>query len=254
MDFSDLTPEQAKLAIIASTPRPADHPCPNCKQPILLNIDTYTRFLCCGAVGHNKCEKEDALQTKKVGSVSDDPACRYCGEDVRHNKGKKGWARLNKWVQRGEAWAQTMVGALYLEDQDTRKQDYVKAKHFLELAIEQENSVAMVNLATMYQEGWGMPVDHTKATELYERAALLGEAVALSRAGWNYYDGRGIKKDKQKSFFYTLIAANFGDEQAQHNVSCKYSLGEGVDKSLEKEKMWLHKAAAQGRVTSILID
>ena len=124
------------------------------KQPILLNIDTYTRFICCGAVGHNQCQQEHSLQSTEVGTVFRDPTCPYCGkQNDSKTSSEKGFAQLNEWVQKGKSWAQTMLGACYMEGNTPSGLCYIKAKHFLELAAEQDDAVGISNLATMYQEG-----------------------------------------------------------------------------------------------------
>ena len=154
MDYQDLPSELIELAMIASTPRPAGHLCYTCKQPILLNIDTYRRFICCGAVGHNQCQQEHSLQSTEVGTRFRDPTCVYCGkQNDSGTSSEKGFAQLNEWVQKGKSWAQTMLGACYIERNTPSGLCYIKAKHFLELAAEQDDGVGISNLATMYQEG-----------------------------------------------------------------------------------------------------
>ena len=76
-------------------------------------------------------------------------------------------------------------------------------------AAQKNSGVAVNNLATFYEEGIGIPVDHAKAVELYDKAANQGTSFAiynlLRYSFFKYYDWKSAPQsveDVQALFSY----------------------------------------------------
>ena len=70
------------------------------------------------------------------------------------------------------------------------------------IAAEQDNLMALNNLAILYLEGKGVEKDVTKATEIYARAAELGEPYAQYNLGMSYFMGQGVEKSYEKAAYW----------------------------------------------------
>ncbi len=75
--------------------------------------------------------------------------------------------------------------------------------------------VAKFNLATMYNNGDGVPVDKEQAFRLYSEVAAGGDADALFQIGKMYIDGDGVAQDPAKGFEQIGKAAQAGSSEAK---------------------------------------
>jgi TPR repeat protein len=183
--------------------------CPICLE-ILPKDDThFNRFTCCGNGIHIHCGK-DMMSMKMAGTC---PFCRAktpsCAED--HIK------YLRPWVKKKTAWAQNMMGQMYVQGTGV-KQSYELAKVLYELAAQQGNVLAMGNLGVMYYKGLGVEQSYERAVEYYAHAAHLGFAGAQKSLGVMYYTGNGVKRDLKKAREWWNKAASQGHEDAIKNL------------------------------------
>lgn len=70
---------------------------------------------------------------------------------------------------------------------------------------------ANLMLATIYENGMGVPVDQVQAVKQYEIAAQRGIAKAYSRVAQAYARGTGVPRDKDKALANARRAAQLGD-------------------------------------------
>tara|TARA_B100000686_G_C16573527_1_gene854223 strand:+ start:222 stop:902 length:681 start_codon:yes stop_codon:yes gene_type:complete len=104
-----------------------------------------------------------------------------------------------------------------------------------------KRSDAMFNLAIIYDNGFGVPVDKTRALYYYEAASGLSNKYAQYNLGWKYYNGESVNKDVMKAFDLYKAAADFGHPRAMYNLANMYYLGVGTVKDLKMAyKMFLH--------------
>ena len=94
-----------------------------------------------------------------------------------------------KRVNRGDAEAQFELARMYAQG-DGVKQDYTKAREYLEKAAALNHVGAISNLGEMYFNGYGVKQDYTKARELFEKAAALNYAGASYNLGYMYFTRR----------------------------------------------------------------
>ncbi len=97
--------------------------------------------------------------------------------------------------------------------------DYGTAVAQLDELSAQGDSSATTKLATLYQEGRGVPRDATRAAMLYEQAAARGDADAQYNLGNMYLLGEGVPQDDDWAFTYYREAAKQGHAMAQKNVA-----------------------------------
>ena len=88
---------------------------------------------------------------------------------------------------------------------------------------------AMYNIALIYDEGLGVPVDKKKADKWYFEPASRGDIAAQYNLATIYDYGQGVKEDDEEAVRWYRAAADQADEQAQFNLGFMYGIGEGVE-------------------------
>ncbi len=107
---------------------------------------------------------------------------------------------------------------------------------FKKVADDEKNikrSDAMFNLAVIYDNGFGVPVDKMRALFYYEAASDLSNKYAQYNLGWKYYNGESVNKDVLKAFDLYKSAADFGHPQAMFNLANMYYTGIGTVKDIK---------------------
>lgn len=148
-------------------------------------------------------------------------------------------------AEKGDASAQTNVGALYAAGQGVPRDDREAAKWF-HLAAAQGDTKAQTNLGALYAVGQGVPRDEQEAAKWFHMAAAQGNAKAQSYLGVLYSRGSGVKQDDQEAAKWFHMAAVQGDTQAQFSLGVMYDVGRGVAKNLVVACAWYTLAAGNG--------
>ena len=86
--------------------------------------------------------------------------------------------RLRRWVEKGKAWAQSLLGDKY-EDGVGVEQSYQQAAELYELAATQGDASAQYNLGLLYVQGQGVEQSNETARELWIKAAHQGHEDAI---------------------------------------------------------------------------
>ena len=155
------------------------------------------------------------------------------------------------------------------------------------LMAEQGDPEAQVELATCFEEGYGVKRSRRNAAKWYRKAAsqghvlaqfVLGEWYQLGCAPFKkneklavrwykkaaeqgdpdaqyglyscYVDSEGSCHDTKKALKWLEIAADNGQVDAQRGLACNYHLGELVEKDMRKAAQWYRKAAKHNDTTS----
>jgi TPR repeat protein len=116
-------------------------------------------------------------------------------------------------AKRGEAWAQTKLGRLYV----TTGGDEARLRQGLDLlrqAAEQNDAEAIYLLATMTASGAGVEQSNVGAFEQMRRAADLSFADAQFALGTMYFEGRGTAQDQAAALASFRRAAEGGNTEA----------------------------------------
>src|SRR6476620_6260260 len=89
------------------------------------------------------------------------------------------------------------------------------------------------------------PLAETEAAKWFRRAADQGDTVALIYLGVMYNEGRGVPQDYAEAAKWYKLAAEQGDALAQYNLGLSYARGEGVTPDPVTAHMWLNLASAR---------
>ncbi len=116
------------------------------------------------------------------------------------------------------------------------------------LIIKSNNNdpIAMNQLAVRYQSGIGVKKDVSEAIRLYHESATSGNSDALYNLGMCYMNGIGLEPNNKKAFDYLLKSAEKGHIIAQKMVGSCYFNGVGTEKSINKGLKWTYDAAQKG--------
>ena len=99
------------------------------------------------------------------------------------------------------------------------KVDYKKAIELYEKAVKLNNSCAMINLAHMYKQGYGMIFkNYKKSKKLYKMAIKLDNSMAMAHLACMYRYGEGVKRDFKKTIDYYIMAAGHNHTGAEKEL------------------------------------
>lgn len=120
-------------------------------------------------------------------------------------------------AMRGEAWAQTKLGKLYVTASgDPRRLE--QGVDLLRKAAEQNDAEAIYLLATMTAAGAGLEQSNVEAFEQMKRAADLGFTDAQFALGTMYFEGRGTTKNETAAVNWLQKAATGGKKEAMFSA------------------------------------
>jgi TPR repeat protein len=84
---------------------------------------------------------------------------------------------------------------------------------------------AIFNLAVLYDNGQGGPVDKARAADLYTRGANMGDSDAQGNLGVDYATGEGVAADKVQAYKWFSLAAHGAteaDRKAQASANLEH--------------------------------
>ncbi len=137
----------------------------------------------------------EVLRTVEVSEKTPtDTTARRAFEDMR--------ARAEK----GEAFAQQVIGVSYLLGTESTARDHVEARFWIRKAAEQGDRISQKFLGMMYEQGWGGSQDYAEALVWYRKAAEQGDANSQSSLGAMYADGRGVPQDPVRAYMWISLA------------------------------------------------
>jgi len=186
--------------------------CPVCIEPLQKNVKKFIRFTCCGKGIHRWCDEGIKVSSLSHEQKNHCPLCRTKYPDSVEEFLKQ----LRPWVEKGKAWAQSMLGDRYHGG------------------------------LGKYARGVGVDQSFQRARELYELSASQGYASAQDKLGLMYRDGHGVDQSDERAKEYYEAAARNGYVDAQFKLGVLYLMGKGVEQSFETAREWMMKAAEQG--------
>ena len=152
----------------------------------------------------------------------------------------------------GCAPAQRALGSLYERGQGVEK-NAENAFEWTKKAAEQNDPVAMFNLACYHDKGFGAEKNQQTALTWYRKAAEYGhpEAAALIASLIETGD-RGLEKDMDEAVRWYQIAANRGNVLAMGRLAWLYSTGTGVPQDATFAFQYFLKAAQGGNAACMM--
>lgn len=90
------------------------------------------------------------------------------------------------------------------------ERDVATAIRYYTMGAEGGDMRAQMDLATLFDKGWGVPQDMAHAAKWYEAAARQGLASSQYNIATMYEDGVGVEKNKVKAYMYYQLSIEGG--------------------------------------------
>ncbi|GLQ90238.1 tetratricopeptide repeat protein [Dyella flagellata] len=153
----------------------------------------------------------------------------------------KVWVFLLAMLCLGDACAADFMEGVYA----LGRHDYAAAfAVFMPLAQNGDTS-AQLKLGTMYQYGYGVPVDNHSAFEWYQKAAMQGDPDGEVDLGLMYQRGLGTRRDAAKAVEWFRRAEDRQWSRAELQLAIAYERGLGVRPDHAQAMEWLNKSLRQ---------
>jgi TPR repeat protein len=118
-----------------------------------------------------------------------------------------------------EARAMLDLGDFYSQEGKGYKRDNAQAAYWYDQAAAAGDREGMLNLATLYYMGIGVPVDDHLAALWFGKAADLGSSDAVLNLGDMYQSGKGFPRDLMKARELYRRAAKMGNGEARQRLA-----------------------------------
>ncbi len=159
--------------------------------------------------------------------------------------------KIERWYQiaaKGDAFAQTCLGMIYLDKGDTHYKD---AYIWLNRAVNNGSLDAGYHLAVMYDEGMHVRKNKNISVNIYLEMANKGHKISQHNLSVAYLNGDGIQKNYEKAFYWARESAVKGYSDAQNNLGVMYERGFGIDIDHNEAVYWYKLAADQHNSAAI---
>lgn len=98
-------------------------------------------------------------------------------------------------------------------------------------------------LATLYQDGLGVPRNTEEAIRLFESASGHGLTIAKHNLGLVYFEGKGVDIDYARATAYFEEAAKLGLPESLYQLGVMALTGEGTKKDASLARSYFKQAA-----------
>lgn len=103
--------------------------------------------------------------------------------------------------------------------------DYKKIVQLTRQAADRHHWKAMLNLASLYLQGFDPPHGTEDAVQLVEQAMRLGIPAAYDRMGTYYMNGTGVNRDATRAYAFWQKAAEMGNPDAMAYLAGQMTAG-----------------------------
>jgi TPR repeat protein len=142
-------------------------------------------------------------------TLASDPRAEQLWQESRGKTYADALPYLLEAAKLGHPRAQSALGHYYWG-----RQDYAQARHWYELAAAQGVRDAQYNLAGMYTQGLGVPINLRKANELLYAGARQDYAPAQEALRISCEFGEGVARNRQNAIHWLDRAAAQGSQSA----------------------------------------
>ena len=196
--------------------------------------------------------------------------------------------RVTRQAEEGNIDAQLTLGYMYLYGENGVEKDYDKAFLYYTMAAQQNDSIAINNVGSLYFSGIGTEKSLSKAAQMFEKASELGNteaavnlsfiyltkdsalnnpraAVELLKSaseagnptakfllGYAYFKGFVVEQNYKKSIALIREAANAKYDDAEYMLGYMYLNGLGITKNYGNAVKYFTLAANQGNVDAMM--
>jgi TPR repeat protein len=131
------------------------------------------------------------------------------------------------------------------------QKNYVAALPYLKASANRNHPRAQQELAQMYLQGWGVPVNNSVAVEYLKSSAAQGHRGSYWTLG-EFYSYAWV--DLPLADKYLQVAAQCGDVYAQTELGLNYEFGRGVPPNRNTAIYWLSQAAPHFGQAHYILD
>lgn len=196
--------------------------------------------------------------------------------------------RLTRQAEEGNVDAQLTLGYMYLYGESGVDKDYEKAFQYYNMAANQNDSIAINNVGSLYFSGIGTEKSLSKAAQMFEKASSLGNteaavnlsfiyltkdsalnnpraAVELLKSaseagnptakfllGYAYFKGFVVEQNYKKAIALIREAANAEYDDAEYMLGYMYLNGLGITKNYGNAVKYFNLAFNQGNVDAMM--
>ena len=147
----------------------------------------------------------------------------------------------------GDVESQVRLGREYLSPYTLLvRTDAKEALHWNQLAADQKNVSAMMNLVLQYQKGWGTERDMPTALRWLKHAAETGYAPAQTMLAAWYYEGQGVARNLGEARRWVETALKGGSAAAQFQYGRMLIDGAAYSRNEIEGHKWIAVAAQRG--------
>jgi len=159
---------------------------------------------------------------------------------------QEGLTWLELAADQGEKQALINLCHIYQRGKPFVEADASAAVKYLPRLAELGDTEAMLTMASAAKNGYGCEPSEELELAWNLRAAAGGNAKGNYNAGVAIEFGRGTTKNDVEAFRHYQVAAVAGVPEAQHNLGARYFNGLGVERDLESAHEWYLHAAQRG--------
>lgn len=150
-----------------------------------------------------------------------------------------------KWIKKGASlnddYSQFLLGFCYLNGEGGVDTNYDEAMTWLRKASENGNTMAMVSIGEIYNNGYGVKENPDEAIRWLKKALKEGETEAYFQLGVAY----DFKEDYQEALRWYKKGADDGNELCMRNIGYLYDDG-GLPTNYQEALRWYKKGANEG--------
>jgi hypothetical protein len=156
-------------------------------------------------------------------------------------------------ADRGDVKTQLALGKLYqfgtLGADGRAKPDYASAAYWYQQASDRGEAQAAYELALIYRDGLGMPVNQPAALNLFRKAAEAGYVPAMATLSFAYAESK-TPVSQERATYWATKAAQAGDPRGWFILGFEYNRGwlGGEPAFAYRAAMDAYKKAADGGV------
>ncbi len=169
----------------------------------------------CGVLALKACLDKATAHTKRLAERGDIAAQYQLGREHRYIPGESDIGWLKRAAEGGHAIAQRALGNVLYDGARGLTKNWTQSNYWMQLAAEDEDSAAQVNLSIAYLFGEGVARDIDKSMYWLLKALRNGDIGAEFNLGLNYFKGDGLILDKGLGRYWLRRAAERGYDRAR---------------------------------------
>ncbi|MBR2844837.1 MAG: SEL1-like repeat protein [Solobacterium sp.] len=168
---------------------------------------------------------------------------------IRNEAGdpERGLQYFRQAADAGDTYALVEMAAMYRDGYGVSV-DYARSIDLLNEAVEKGDLNAAVDLGMMYMNGAGVQQDLRTAYELFTRAAEENNPYGLNNLGYMYDYGLYVQKDERQAIELYQRAFDMGFSAAANRIGVLYMGTDQTARNVQEAVEWFEKGAEAGSI------